>query len=88
MNANTQVQREMHPGLVNEQFEKIIDIGQAHGCLGVKVNGAGGDGGSITLLTNGDMPKKRRLEVELTAEKFTVIPIYLARRGLRVCITE
>lgn len=83
-NSNTEVQRALHKHLVCEKFEEIIALAHAFGALGCKVNGAGGDGGSIAILTDGDNAKKRKLQQELARKGFQTIPIYLSRRGLRV----
>ncbi len=83
MNENTDVQRLLHPDLVCPSFEEIISIASSYDALGCKVNGAGGDGGSITILSDGDMSRKRAMLREL-GEQFTVLPIYLARQGLRI----
>lgn len=84
MNANTEVQRALHPGLVCPKFEQIIAIAADFDALGVKVNGAGGDGGSVAILTNGDMAHKRKLLRTLAEQGFLSMPIYLSRQGLRV----
>src|SRR3712207_7723432 len=39
--------------LVHRDAWRVIEIAQAHGAVGWKVNGAGGDGGTITLLSDG-----------------------------------
>ena len=83
-NQNTEVQRNLHPDLVCEKFEEIISIADDFGALGCKVNGAGGDGGSIAILTNGNMAKKRELQENLVSKGFQSLPLYLSRRGLRV----
>ncbi len=84
MNRNTDVQRELHPELVCAKFEEIIAIAKEFNVLGCKVNGAGGDGGSLTILTDGDAAKKRRLLSLLQEKGFESINIYLSRFGLRV----
>lgn len=49
MIENTNIQRKMHPKLVSETCESLIQsLGKLS--LGWKVNGAGGDGGSISFL--------------------------------------
>jgi len=83
-NRNTETQRALHKNLVCGKFEEIISIAGDFNALGCKVNGAGGDGGSIAILTDGDMSKKRKMESRLAQEGFKTIPIYLSRRGLRV----
>jgi len=84
MDENTEQQRRLHAGLVCEAFEKAIDIARRHGALGCKVNGAGGDGGSLTILGNGSAAAKRRLEDVLAQEGLRPIPLYLSRFGVRV----
>lgn len=81
---NTGVQRALHPGLVCEDFENVIAIARDFGAAGCKVNGAGGDGGSIAILTNGNMAEKRRLQRALEDSGYLTLPVYLSRRGLRV----
>lgn len=83
-NANTETQRALHKNLVCEKFEEIIAVAGRFNALGCKVNGAGGDGGSIAILTDGDMAKKREMQNKLVQNGFKTIPIYLSRRGLRV----
>ena len=62
------------------------EIAEAHGALGWKVNGAGGEGGSLTLLCGESSARKRALvrEIEQDSPAFRIIPIYLSRHGLRV----
>lgn len=84
MSANTEQQRRLHPQLVCEAFEDIITVARDFHAVGTKVNGAGGDGGSITILTSGDMAEKRNMLRAMTAHGYTALPIYLSRQGLRV----
>jgi D-glycero-alpha-D-manno-heptose-7-phosphate kinase len=84
MNQNTAAQRDLHPALICEAFEDIIATATEFGAKGCKVNGAGGDGGSLTILTDGDMAQKRRLMTVLEDKHFQPLPIYLSRQGLRV----
>jgi len=87
-NQNTAVQRQLHSELVCPKFEDIISIAEDFDVLGCKVNGAGGDGGSIAILTNGDMARKREMQKVLEEKGYPSLPIYLARRGLRTWKTE
>ena len=84
LDENTAVQRALHPNLVCDRFEEIIAAAGEFHALGCKVNGAGGDGGSIAILTDGDMAKKRALENLLVERGFHALPITLSPRGLRV----
>jgi D-glycero-alpha-D-manno-heptose-7-phosphate kinase len=95
MIENTRAQCALHPDLVSEDAWRVINIAREHGALGWKVNGAGGDGGSITLLCDSLSHVKRAMIREIEQEKTTAepqspsvsfksIPIYLSRYGLRV----
>ena len=83
---NTEAQGRLHPALISPEAARVIEIARQHGALGWKVNGAGGDGGSITLLANENSQVKRAMLREIEAEDplFKTIPIYLSRYGLRV----
>ena len=86
MIENTEAQTRLHPALVGAEAQQLIELAQAHGALGWKVNGAGGDGGSLTLLMGAESAQKRRLIRDLAGANshFQHIPIYLSRYGLRV----
>lgn len=84
MTENTEIQRLLNSELICAEFDEIMEIGRLYGCIGFKVNGAGGDGGSITLLTNGDNTKKRTMLRELSDKGYSSLNIYLSRYGLRV----
>lgn len=86
MIENTEAQIRLHPDLVSLDAFKVIEIAKKHGALGWKVNGAGGEGGSITILCNHLSHVKRAMVQEIEQENtlFKNIPIYLSRYGLRV----
>jgi D-glycero-alpha-D-manno-heptose-7-phosphate kinase len=86
MIENTAAQAHLHPALISPEAYRVIEIAKEHGAIGWKVNGAGGDGGSITLLCNVDSQVKRTLIREIIQENplFQNIPISLSRYGLRV----
>ena len=85
MSDNTAAQERLHPALVNADAHRIIEIAKAHGALGWKVNGAGGEGGSLTLLCSEHSAAKRAMirAIEQENPLFQNIPIYLSRHGLR-----
>jgi D-glycero-alpha-D-manno-heptose-7-phosphate kinase len=85
MKENTEAQGRLHPALVNEDAQRIIEIAREHGALGWKVNGAGGEGGSLTLLCNESSWARRAMvrAIEQENPAFRSIPIYLSRYGLR-----
>ena len=84
MDENTEIQRQLHKDLVCPRFETAIELARRFGAVGCKVNGAGGDGGSITILGDGNSYRKRRMLDALASEKLRPIPIYLSRYGVRV----
>jgi len=86
MATNTEAQRRLHGGLVSPEADAAITVAAGHGALGWKVNGAGGEGGSITILCGPDMRATRELlrALRRTDPYFQVIPTRLSRCGLRV----
>jgi D-glycero-alpha-D-manno-heptose-7-phosphate kinase len=83
---NTESQANLHPDLISRDAHQIIEIAKQYGVTGWKVNGAGGDGGSITLLCGATSSEKRELvrAIEEANPLFKSLPIYLSRYGLRV----
>ena len=88
MNANTEEQRRLNSELVCERFETIIDIASKYGALGCKVNGAGGDGGSVTILSGGDATQKRRMAEALTGTGAGVINVRISPNGVTAWDTK
>jgi D-glycero-alpha-D-manno-heptose-7-phosphate kinase len=84
MNRNTRVQQRLHVDLVCEKFLRIMEMGERYKAIGYKVNGAGGDGGSMTILMNGDKRLNRAFARDLVLNGFSVIDIHLDRHGIRV----
>jgi D-glycero-alpha-D-manno-heptose-7-phosphate kinase len=86
MADNTEGQRRLHPDLVCRDAERVIEIARDHGAAGWKVNGAGGDGGSLTLLGPSSLEAHRSMLRAIHAESsaFRQMPITLDDAGLRV----
>jgi D-glycero-alpha-D-manno-heptose-7-phosphate kinase len=86
MTESTEAQGRLHPALVGTEARRVIEIAKAHGALGWKVNGAGGEGGSLTLLCGESSSGRRALvrAIEQDSPAFRSIPVYLSRHGLRV----
>ena len=86
MIENTEAQGRLHPDLISADAQGVIELAKQHGALGWKVNGAGGDGGSVTLLCGAPSYQRRALRdaIEASNPLFRNIPIYLSRMGLRV----
>ena len=83
---NTQCQAQLHPSLVSNQARAVMEVARQYGALGCKVNGAGGEGGSVTILSDSSRSARRAMlrQIEESDPKITHIPIYLSRYGLRV----
>jgi len=86
MIENTNAQGRLHPALISTEAASVIEIAKAHGALGWKVNGAGGSGGSLTILCDAVTQVKRAMlrTIEQESPHFRSIPIHLSRYGLQV----
>jgi D-glycero-alpha-D-manno-heptose-7-phosphate kinase len=86
MTRNTDAQRRLHVELVPARAQTAIDVAHAHGASGWKVNGAGGEGGSLTILCGRDPEQRVGLERALQAAdpSFSLVPARLSGRGLEV----
>jgi D-glycero-alpha-D-manno-heptose-7-phosphate kinase len=86
MIENTEAQKRLHADLVGPDALRVIEMAKDHGAIGWKVNGAGGDGGSVSILCGDVSPTKRTMirEIEQADSLYRNIPIYLSRYGLRV----
>lgn len=84
--ANTDGQQALHPGLVGQEATAVIEAGRAAGASGWKVNGAGGEGGSLALLAGPGEADRRRLvaAVEAAVPGARVVPTTLDDDGVRV----
>jgi D-glycero-alpha-D-manno-heptose-7-phosphate kinase len=82
---NTEAQARLHEDLVSSDARRVIEVAQAHGAVGWKVNGAGGEGGSLAILCGTSSPLKREMirEIERLNPLYRNIPIYLSRFGVR-----
>jgi D-glycero-alpha-D-manno-heptose-7-phosphate kinase len=90
MIQNTEAQRNLHPDLINPDADRVVEIARNYGAWGWKVNGAGGAGGSLTILGGPLSHVKRAMirEIEEESPLFKNIPIYLSRFGLRIWETD
>jgi D-glycero-alpha-D-manno-heptose-7-phosphate kinase len=86
MIANTEAQGNLNASLIGPAHREIIAVARRHGAVGWKVNGAGGNGGSVAVLTSPDHTAKRAIvrDVEAANPSYRSIPINLADHGLRV----
>ena len=83
--ANTEAQKSLHPELVGVDAARSINVAMAHGALGWKVNGAGGDGGSVTFLS-ATPEAKDALERRVAGldPRYRVLPLHISMDGLQV----
>jgi D-glycero-alpha-D-manno-heptose-7-phosphate kinase len=88
LRQNTEAQRSLHAELVGREAEVAIAVARDAGCVGWKVNGAGGEGGSVALLA-GERTDRSDLERALvdTDPSFVVLPSTLSRAGLTVSVS-
>lgn len=89
MTANTEAQAQLHPDLVGMAARRVIDAASSCGAAGWKVNGAGGAGGSVTVLSS-DRRARRDLEERLLtlSPTFRVLELEPALRGLEIRAEE
>jgi D-glycero-alpha-D-manno-heptose-7-phosphate kinase len=86
MRDNTSAQAALHPDLVHRDAWRAIEIAAAHGASGWKVNGAGGDGGSLAILAGAEGPTASDIVGAALADnpRLRHVPIAVSREGLRI----
>jgi D-glycero-alpha-D-manno-heptose-7-phosphate kinase len=84
--ANTEAQAALHPAVVGPGAGEVIAVARDCGASGWKVNGAGGAGGSVSVLASDDATARARLVAELqhADRPWALLPFRLDRSGLRV----
>jgi D-glycero-alpha-D-manno-heptose-7-phosphate kinase len=79
---NTAAQANLNAALVGSDAHCIIEIARAHGALGWKVNGAGGEGGSVSILCGADPAESRELLRQIAAAgPYRHLPTTLCAHG-------
>ena len=85
MAANTRAQAELHPSLVNPLAREVIAVAASVGALGWKVNGAGGPGGTVTVLGPEEPAAMGSLLDKVKAQAgVEVLPLRPSSAGARV----
>jgi D-glycero-alpha-D-manno-heptose-7-phosphate kinase len=79
--ANTVAQAALHPALVSNDAHALIELARAHGAAGWKVNGAGGDGGTVTIVASADASQRSAMLDAIDAARWLRLPLRLASRG-------
>jgi D-glycero-alpha-D-manno-heptose-7-phosphate kinase len=90
MIQNNECQRALHSGLISDEADAVIAIAKKHKAAGWKVNGAGGKGGSLTILSSRDEKQRQGMleEINSLGKGIRSIPISLANSGVTVQIEE
>ena len=84
MTFNTEAQARLNPALVGAEAHAIGAFAVDRGAWGWKVNGAGGDGGSVTLLLGAAPQETRAATIALVGSRLPgarLVPIRLAAEG-------
>lgn len=84
MQDNTGGQRDLHPSIVGPDAEAVIALADHSGALGWKVNGAGGDGGSVVVLHRGATERETFEGRVGKTGRWRVLPLRLSDAGLVV----
>ncbi len=86
MSENNECQRGLYEKLIAPEADAVIELARRHRASGWKVNGAGGQGGSMTLLAGADDPERHRLAEEINAmgSGIRTLPAWLSPTGLSV----
>jgi D-glycero-alpha-D-manno-heptose-7-phosphate kinase len=85
MVKNNECQRGLFSGLVSAEADEVIRLAIKWKASGWKVNGAGGQGGSLTLLAPADDERRQRLHREILAlgRGIRPLPTALSPEGMR-----
>lgn len=84
MVENNECQRGLCAQLVSEKADWVIQVARKHKASGWKVNGAGGRGGSMTLLGHSDDVLRREMirEINSTGGGIRSLPLFLSYTGV------
>jgi len=89
MIENNECQRTLHPDLISEKADAVIKTAKESGAVGWKVNGAGGRGGSISILSSPRKEERGKMlgKFNSMGKGIRVLPVYLSEKGLSVEMT-
>jgi D-glycero-alpha-D-manno-heptose-7-phosphate kinase len=84
--ANHEAQRRLHPALISAEADLVAGIAREFEAAGWKVNGAGGNGGSMTILGSAERAARQAMSDAITQRlpSAQVIPVVLDLDGLQV----
>lgn len=86
MVENNECQRALLRELISPEADAVIRLARRHGAAGWKVNGAGGKGGSLTILASPEDERRRRMlaEIATLGQGIRPLPAFLSPAGLKV----
>jgi D-glycero-alpha-D-manno-heptose-7-phosphate kinase len=86
MIRNNERQRALSRGLVSRNADDVADVARKYGASGWKVNGAGGAGGSVTILASADDRLRRSMveNIQAMGRGIRTISVFLSAGGLQV----
>jgi D-glycero-alpha-D-manno-heptose-7-phosphate kinase len=86
MTKNNEAQRKLDPRLISPEADAVAAIARKHGAIGWKVNGAGGKGGSITILASREEAQKSAMfeQIDGLGRGIKNLPVCLSSQGLTV----
>lgn len=86
MIRNNECQRALYPQLICRDADRVAGIARKFGAAGWKVNGAGGKGGSLTILASSDDGLRREMLREISAlgRGIKPLPAFLSSSGFEV----
>jgi D-glycero-alpha-D-manno-heptose-7-phosphate kinase len=86
MIRNNERQRALFSGLVGRDADAVAAVARKFGAAGWKVNGAGGKGGSMTVLAAGDDGRRKGMveAIHALGRGVRILPISLSEMGLEV----
>ena len=88
MRANTEAQRRLHPSLIGTDAERVIAAAREAGALGWKINGAGGEGGSMAILCGPEAGSRAAAEAAIVhaSSAYQLLSTSIAPAGLEVVV--
>lgn len=86
MVENNECQRKLLSGLISPEADAVIRVAKRYRASGWKVNGAGGRGGSLTVLADADDERRRRMLQDIVSLGHGIgpLPAWLSSSGLKV----
>ena len=82
MISNTEAQASLQQGLVSNRAMQVIELAQRCRAIGWKVNGAGGEGGTVTIIASEDAAEL--VDAVRTLDRLTLLPVGPTPKGARI----